>query len=93
MSNNPDELAEFIKSTICGIEKGIEGQKYIILGPIKFDVAIAKIKEGGGGFKIYVVDAGGKFKAEEITKIQFEIHPHDREAFRRPLKPAPSGIT
>lgn len=35
---------------------------------IKFNVAVAKIKEAGGGFKIHVVDAGGKFKAKEITR-------------------------
>lgn len=75
MSNDSDELSEFIKSTINGIKKGIDGHNFVIREPIKFDIAVAKVKEGGGGFKIYVVDAGGKYKAEEITKIQFEIQP------------------
>lgn len=76
MNTNSEELSEFIRSTIKGIKKGLEGEPFSIVEPIKFNVAVAKIKEGGGGFKLHVVDAGGKYKAEEITKIQFEIHPH-----------------
>lgn len=79
MSTNSDELAEFIKSTIQGIKRGINDEGFLIVEPIKFDIAIAKIKEGSGGFKIYVVDAGGKYKAEEITKIQFEVHPNTQD--------------
>lgn len=75
MSTNSEELAEFIKSTITGIKKGMDGEDFIMVEPIKFNVAVAKMKEAGGGFKIYVVDAGGKYKAEEITRVQFEIHP------------------
>ena len=75
MSIDSNELSEFIQSTIKGIKKGLEGADYLIIEPIKFNVAVAKIKEGGGGFKLHVVDAGGKYKAEEITKIQFEIQP------------------
>lgn len=75
MSTNSDELSEFIQSTIRGIRKGLEGEKFSIVEPIKFDLAVAKVKEGGGGFKLHVVDAGGKYKAEEVTKIQFQIHP------------------
>ncbi len=75
MSTNSEELSEFIRSTIQGIKKGLEGENFTIVEPIKFNIAVAKIKEGGGGFKLHVVDAGGKYKAEEITKIQFEVHP------------------
>lgn len=77
MSVNSEELSRFIKSTVQGIMNGIEGEEFSIVEPIKFDVAVVKTKEGGGGFKIHVVDASGKFKAEEITKIQFEIHPNN----------------
>lgn len=75
MSTNTDELSEFIRSTLKGIKKGIEGEKFYLTESVKFDVAVAKIKEGSGGFKLHVVDVGGKYRAEEITKIQFEIHP------------------
>lgn len=83
MSNNSDELSEFIESTIAGIKKGTDGKGFCIFGPIKFDVAIAKIKEGSGGFKIHVVNAGSSYKAEEITKIQFEIKPFDEGLAQR----------
>ena len=75
MGTNTDELSEFIRSALKGIKKGIEGEKFYLSESVKFDVAVTKIKEGGGGFKLHVVDAGGKYRAEEITKIQFEIHP------------------
>lgn len=81
MSINSEELEEFIKSTIKGIKGGIEGEDFFIVEPIKFNVAVAKIKEGKGGFKIYVVDAGCKYKAEEITRISFEIHPNTAGGF------------
>lgn len=75
MNTNSEELSEFIRSTIKSIRKGLEGENFVIVEPIKFNVAVAKIKEGGGVLKLHVVDAGGKYKAEEITKIQFEILP------------------
>ncbi len=54
---------------------GLKGESFVIVQPIKFDIAVTETKEAGGGLKIHVVNAGGKYKAEEITKIQFEIHP------------------
>ena len=71
------EISEFIKATLQGIRNGIAGENVVLTEPIKFDLAVTKIKEGGGGVKVYVMDAGGKYKAEEITKIQFEVNPLD----------------
>lgn len=75
MKTDEKELADFIKATLQGIKGGIAGENVFLTEPIKFNLAVTKIKEGGGGVKIHVVDAGGKFKAEEISKIEFIITP------------------
>lgn len=77
MSIDEKEISEFIKAAIQGIRNGISGQNVMLIEPIKFNLAVTKIKEGGGGVKIHVVDAGGKYKTEEITRMEFEVHPMD----------------
>lgn len=75
------EIEEFIKATLQGIKKGIGNEKFLLTEPVKFSLAVTKVKEVGGGFKIHVVDAGGKYKAEEVSKIEFEITPTDYSPF------------
>lgn len=73
MTENIAELDKFIKSTIDSITKGIEGSEMGLKGEIEFELAIVNLKEGGGGLKVYVADATGKYKKEEISKIKFKI--------------------
>lgn len=80
MKPNEKEIAEFVKAVLQGIKDGISGQNVILTEPIKFNLAVTKIKEVGGGVKIHVVDAGGKYKAEEMTKIEFEVMPTNNES-------------
>lgn len=84
---NEAEISEFVKSTLNGIKSGIEGENALITAPIKFNLAVTKIKEGSGGLKILVVDAGGKYKAEELTRIEFEVSLANNEPFGKMVYP------
>ena len=70
---NISELDKFVKSTIESIRKGTEDSGMVLNGNIGFELAVVKLKEGEGGVKVYVVDAGASYRKEEISKITFEI--------------------
>jgi len=69
---NSRELKQFVQATLNDIKEGV-GSEFYIDGAIKFEVAVVKVKEGSGGFRIYVVNAGGKYNKEEISKISFKV--------------------
>jgi len=80
MDIKSDELKMYVNSALQSIKDGVESAgKFYVSGPIKFDLAVPSTKEGGGGLKIYVANAEGKLKSEEISKLQFEVREH-REA-------------
>lgn len=70
---NIAELDGFVKSTIESIRKGTEDSGMVLNGNIRFELAVVELKEGEGGVKVYVVDAGVNYSKEEISKITFEI--------------------
>lgn len=72
----PRALKEYIDSVIDDIEDALKTRKgYALRGVIKFSLSIVNSKSGGGGLKVYVVGAEGKFKSEEISRIEFSIQP------------------
>ncbi len=74
MVENVKGLDEVIKSTIDSIKKGTDSSGYSMPAFIEFELAIASTGEGEGGLKIYVVNAGGKLKKEELSKIKFQLN-------------------
>lgn len=72
---NIAELDKCVKSTIESILKGTEDSGMVLKGNIGFELAVVKLKEGEGGLKLYVADAGVNYSKEEISKITFEIGP------------------
>lgn len=87
MQIDEKEISEFVKATIKGIKDGLAGEDFLMTEPIKFHLAVTQVKESGGGVKLYVVDAGGKYKAEEISKIDFEVQPIDKTSFGQMVYP------
>lgn len=66
------ELEKFVRSTIESIKKGTpDGFK--LDGAIEFEIAVVTVKEAKGGFKLFVVNASGKYDKEAISKIKFKI--------------------
>jgi hypothetical protein len=70
-------LENYIKSTITAIKESLVGTGFKIRKPVEFNLAVVNTAEGGGGLKIYLVEAGAKLKSEEISHIKFEIEPED----------------
>jgi len=68
-----EELKNFVSSTVESIEEGLKGKKYNLSGCIEFEVAVVNIKKAEGGFKLFVVDASGKYGKEDVSKIRFKI--------------------
>jgi len=69
-------LKEYISSVLDDIEDALKGRKgYLVRGPIKFRIAIVNTRSHGGGLKVYVVGAEGKYKSEEISHLEFSIQP------------------
>ncbi len=76
MKEKPRVLKEYISSVLDDIEDALKAKKgYSLRSPIKFSIAIVNTTSRGGGLKIYVVGAEGKHKSEEISRIEFSIHP------------------
>ena len=67
-----EELEKFVRSTIESIKKGTP-DGFTIRGPVEFELAVVKIKEATGGFKLFVVDASGKYDKEALSRIKFKI--------------------
>jgi hypothetical protein len=72
----PRALKEYIDSVLDDIEDSLKSRKgYTLKNPIKFSLSIVNTKRVGGGLKVYVVGTEGKYKSEEISRIEFSIHP------------------
>lgn len=78
MEIQSQELQEYIKSSVLAIKNAVEGTGFNIAKPIKFSLAVTNVTEAGGGLKIYVANAEGKLKSEEISHIEFEAEPLSR---------------
>jgi len=78
MEIQSQELQEYIKSSVLAVKNAVEGTGFSIVKPIKFSLAVTNMTETGGGLKIYVANAEGKLKSEEISHISFEAEPLSR---------------
>jgi hypothetical protein len=66
------QLEDFVRATIEGIERGVK-KGYEIAGDIEFEVAVVKIKEVGGGLKLHVIDASGKYDEKGVSRVKFKV--------------------
>ncbi len=73
MEINSKEIKEYISSSLIAIKEGLQGGGGSIVGPVEFDLAVTNIKEKGGGIKIYVTEAKGKLKSEEVNRIKMKV--------------------
>lgn len=67
-----EELQEFVHSAIGSIKEGTP-KPYYLHSDIDFEMAVVSVKEAKGGFKLFVVDASGKYDKEATTRIKFSI--------------------
>ena len=66
------ELTEYIKAVKDAVESASE-DSFQITSDIEFELAVINSKEKGGGLKLFVVDAKGKFEDQAISKIKFSM--------------------
>jgi len=71
-----DEVRDFVKAFIVGIEEGIkEGKdnKYFLKDEIEFDLSIVKTKSAKGGARILIADIEGEYDNQKISRVKFTI--------------------
>jgi hypothetical protein len=81
MKINSDELADYVKAVLYGINKGIaepitvneEEENFVLTSPVKFQLGITNSNEVGGEVKIYVAGLHGGKASEEDGRIEFEV--------------------
>jgi hypothetical protein len=76
-----EELKDFVSSTIESIEQGLKNRDYVLSGDIEFEVAVVNVKKVGGGIKLFVADASGKYGEEDVSKIKFKIRKRRKPIF------------
>ena len=66
------ELTEYITAVKDAIDSASQ-DSFQITSDIEFELAVINSKEKGGGLKLFVVDAKGKFEDQVISKIKFTM--------------------
>ena len=72
MTEDTSELTTFVKNTLESIKQGI-GEIGDLETAVTFDLAVVRIKEAGGKLRLFVVEAGGKYQKEEISRVKFGV--------------------
>ena len=72
MGEDYTELSSFLKNLQSEIDKGMTDNFYL-KGDIDIELAVVKTKDVGGKLRILVVEAGGKYEKETVSKIKFQI--------------------
>ncbi len=72
MTINQQELTNYVKAVIEGVQNGIP-EDYEIKSTIDFELAVINTKEAKGGINILVADGKGKYEKESISKIKFSV--------------------
>lgn len=75
MSETSNDLKEIVSTTIDSIKEGLKGRDCAIIGTVKFELAVVKMKEAKGGFRFFIAEAGGNYSSQNISKISFEVGP------------------
>jgi len=68
------EIKEFLESLQDQIIEGLHDDM-TLKGEIDVELSIVTNKEAGGKVRVFVVDAGGKYEKETISKVKFKIRP------------------
>ena len=71
-----DEVRDFVKAFIIGIEEGIRDstkEKYFLKDEIEFELSLIKSKTGKGRAKIVIADIEGEYDSKKISKVKFSI--------------------
>ncbi len=79
------ELTEYIDTVLRAIDEGMKNNNNFYIAPqdkITIELAIINSKKAEGGVKIFVLNAGGKYNKDEISKITIPISRKRTGGFR-----------
>jgi hypothetical protein len=90
MNINSDELGEYVRAVLRGIDTGIseeivvgdDSEKFSLSGPVKFQLGITNSVEKGGEVKIFVAGLHGGKSSEQNARIEFEVSDSSAAFFR-----------
>lgn len=78
MSDNTNELKDFISESLRQIREAITGSLSVDKGIVRFEIAVTKKDIGGGKVGIKVLGIGGEIDesstVENASKIMFETY-------------------
>lgn len=72
MKIDPVELTAFIKSVIQAVDSS-KNREMVLQSGIEFELSVVTTKEGSGGIKIFIANAGGKYEKETSSRIKFTV--------------------
>ncbi len=67
------ELTAFITAVSDGVAKSQKQGVLELVTPIEFEISVTIKNQGKGGLNIIIVEAGGKYEKESISKIKFSM--------------------
>ena len=67
-----EDVSRCIMSVVEGVTQGVP-PGFGLRGSVKFEISVAKIKQAGGDFRLEVVELGGKYRSEEVSKVTFAV--------------------
>lgn len=76
MEIDSEELTEFVKAVISGIEGGTSRtlyEGYALSAPIRFQIGLSGKKVRGGRLRLSVANMGASKTDEEVARISFEV--------------------
>ena len=79
---NSQEIKEIVSSTLASIAEGIDDKNCMIAGLVEFELAVIRVGDMKGGFKLILADASGKYSETRLSKIKFSVLGKDARQFK-----------
>lgn len=75
MKFDSDELTEYVSSVLKGIQASENANvDFSLTSGVTFDLSVIHKKEAGGGIKILIADAEGKYEKQVVSRITFTMN-------------------
>ena len=83
---NASELQNFIDSVSSTIFEQTDKKIITTVSPIEFELAVTMKKSGRGKINLLLIDAGGKYEKEYVSKIKFAVHDRKHYAAKQSIE-------
>lgn len=72
MQIDSEEISEFVKAVLTGIDAGLT-EEYSIATPVKFQFGLKSKKDRGGKISLSIAGIGASRSNEDVARIEFEV--------------------